>query len=124
MEDNVMEITRQQYEFALMRIEELLPIVDDQTPANDRNAIELILLSEIVIEYESIHYPIGKPSIAELIDLALEERKMTQKELAKEVGVSPSRINDFITGRAEPSLKIAKRICLTLGITASAMLGL
>lgn len=124
MEDNVMEITRQQYEFALMRIEELLPIVDDQTPANDRNAIELILLSEIVIEYESIHYPIGKPSIAELIDLALEERKMTQKELAKEIGVSPSRINDFITGRAEPSLKIAKRICLTLGITASAMLGL
>lgn len=119
-----MEITRQQYEFALMRIEELLPIVDDQTPANDRNAIELILLSEIVIEYESIHYPIGKPSIAELIDLALEERKMTQKELAKEIGVSPSRINDFITGRAEPSLKIAKRICLTLGITASAMLGL
>lgn len=56
--------------------------------------------------------------------LALEERKMTQKDLAKEIGVSPSRINDFITGRAEPSLRIAKRLCLTLGITASAMMGL
>ena len=41
-----------------------------------------------------------------------------------QIGVSPSRINDFITGRAEPSLKIAKRLCLCLGITASAMLGL
>lgn len=119
-----MEITRQQYEYALERIEELLPTVDDQTPVNDRNAVELALLSEVVIEYESLHFPIAKPTIAELIDLALEERKMTQRELAKEIGVSPSRINDFITGRAEPSLKIAKRICVTLGINASAMLGL
>lgn len=119
-----MEIKRQQYEYALERIEELLPTVDDQTPVNDRNSIELALLSEVVIEYESLHFPIDKPTIAELIDLALEERKMTQRELAKEIGVSPSRINDFITGRAEPSLKIAKRICVTLGITASAMLGL
>lgn len=119
-----MKITRQQYEYALERIEELLPTVDDQTPVNDRNVVELALLSEVVIEYESLHFPIAKPTIAELIDLALEERKMTQRELAKEIGVSPSRINDFITGRAEPSLKIAKRICVTLGITASAMLGL
>ena len=119
-----MEITRQQYEFALARIEELLPIVDDQTAVTDRNAVELVLLSDIVIEYESIHFPIEKPTIAELMELALEERKMTQGELAREIGVSPSRINDFMTGRAEPSLKIAKRICLTLGITASAMLGL
>ena len=119
-----MEITRQQYEFALARIEELLPLVDDQVAADDRNAVELALLSEFVIEYESLHFPIEKPTIAELIDLALEEKKMTQKELAKEIGVSPSRINDFITGRAEPSLRIAKRLCLTLGITASAMMGL
>lgn len=119
-----MEITRQQYEFALARIEELLPLVDDQVASDDRNAVELALLSEFVIEYESLHFPIEKPTIAELIDLALEEKKMTQKELAKEIGVSPSRINDFITGRAEPSLKIAKRLCLCLGITASAMLGL
>ena len=119
-----MEITRQQYEFALARIEELLPIVDDQTAVTDRNAVELVLLSDIVIEYESIHFPIEKPTIAELMEPALEERKMTQRELAREIGVSPSRINDFMTGRAEPSLKIAKRICLTLGITASAMLGL
>ncbi len=51
-------------------------------------------------------------------------RQMTQKDLAKEIGVSPSRINDFITGRAEPSLKFARRLCVSLGITASAMLGL
>ena len=119
-----MKITAQQYEFALSRIEELLPVVNEQTSVSDRNAVELALLSEIVIEYETVNFLIEKPSIAELIDLALEERQMTQKDLAKEIGVSPSRINDFITGRAEPSLKIAKRLCVSLGITASAMLGL
>lgn len=119
-----MLITKQQYEYALMRIEELLPIVNDQVGTSDRNAVELALLSEIVIEYETLNFPIEKPTISELIDLALEERNMTQKDLAKEIGVSPSRINDFISGRAEPSLKIAKRLCLSLGITASAMLGI
>ena len=44
-------------------------------------------------------------------------------ELAKEIGVSPSRVNDYVNGRSVPSLEIAKRLCLSLGITASAMLG-
>ena len=37
-------ITKEQYEFALNRIEELLPLVTDETPSNDKNAIELTLM--------------------------------------------------------------------------------
>ena len=59
--------TKEQYNFALQRIEELLPLVDDNTPSNDRNAVELTLMSDTVIEYEKEHYPIGKPTVAELI---------------------------------------------------------
>jgi len=117
------QITKEQYEFALERIEELLPLVNDDTPANDRNAIELSLMSDIVIEYENEHYPIEKPTVAELIELSLEEKEMTQKQLAVLIGVSPSRINDYVSGRAEPTLKIAKLLCQALGITPAAMLG-
>ena len=117
------QITKEQYEFALTRIEELLPLVNDDTPANDRNAIELTLMSDIVIEYEKEHYPIEKPTVAELIELSLEEKKMTQKQLAVLIGVSPSRINDYVSGRAEPTLKIARLLCQALGITPAAMLG-
>lgn len=116
-------ITKEQYEFALVRIEELLPLVTDETPANDRNAVELTLMSGIVIEYEKEHYPIEKPTVAELIELSLEEKEMTQKQLAILIGVSPSRINDYVNGRAEPTLKIARMLCQTLGITPAAMLG-
>jgi len=117
-----MKITKEQYEFALARIEELLPVIDDNTPANDRSAIELSLVSDVVIEYEKAHYPIAKPAIPELIELYLEEKGMTQKQLAIEIGVSPSRINDYISGRSEPTLKNAGLLCKVLHIPPSTML--
>ncbi len=60
---------------------------------------------------------------AQLIELSLEEKNMSQKQLAAEIDVSPSRISDYLSGRAEPTLKIARRLCATLGITPAAMLG-
>ena len=117
-------ITKEQYEFALVRVEELLPMVDDNTPTNDKNAMELSLMSEIVIAYEKEYYPIKKPTVSELIELSLEEKRMTQKQLAYEIGLSPSRINDYISGRSEPTLKNAGLLCRILNIPAAAMLGL
>ncbi len=119
-----MDMSRQQYEYALNRIEELLPFVTDETPASDRNAIELAIVSDVVEAYEKLHYPIAKPTIGELISLSIEEKGMTQKQLAKELGVSPSRVSDYITGRAEPTLRIARALCVILGIAPSAMLGM
>ena len=52
-------ITKDRYEFALARIEELLPIVDDNTPANDPNAVELTMMSNLVIDYEMTTIPWG-----------------------------------------------------------------
>ena len=117
------KITKEQYEFALARIEELLPLVEDNTPANDRNAIELTMMSDVVIDYEKEHFPISKPTVAQLIQLSLEEKNMSQKQLAQEIGISQSRISDYVSGRAEPTLKIARLLCMTLGITPAAMLG-
>ena len=107
-----------------MRIEELLPLVTDETPASDKNAVELAIVSDIVESYEKLHFPIAKPTIGELISLSIEEKGMTQKQLAEKLGVSPSRVSDYISGRAEPTLRIARAICLILGITPAAMLGI
>ena len=118
------KITKEQYEFALERVEELLPLVDGNTPVNDKKAVELTMMSDIVIAYEKEHYPIEKPTVAELIELSLEEKGMTQKQLAQEIGISPSRVNDYISGRSEPTLKVARLLCQILNIQPSAMLGL
>jgi HTH-type transcriptional regulator/antitoxin HigA len=116
------KITKEQYEFALAKVEELLSSVDEGTPANDKMALELSVMSDIVIAYEKAHYPIEKPTVSELIELALEEKGITQRELASSIGVSPSRVNDYIAGRSEPTLKIARLLCMVLNISPEAML--
>ena len=53
-----MKISKEEYEAALKRIDELLPLVTDDTPDSDPNLIELLKVSNIVEEYEDVHYPI------------------------------------------------------------------
>ena len=118
-----MKVSKEQYEFAQNKVEELLPLVSDEMSANDPLAVELALMSDIVIAYEKEHFPIEKPTVAELIELMLAEKGMTQKQLAVQIGVSPSRISDYISGRAEPTLKIARLLCQILNIQPAAMLG-
>jgi HTH-type transcriptional regulator/antitoxin HigA len=50
------------YKMALERIEELLPMVSDETPTYDPKAIELKSMSDLVIEYEEANFPIGNTS--------------------------------------------------------------
>lgn len=116
-------ISKEQYEYALGRIEELLPVVDGYD-VKQKEAVELSVLSDVVIEYEKEYFPIEKPTVAELISCGLTDKKMTQKELATALGVSPSRVSDFVSGRSEPSLKQACLICRCLGIQPAAMLGM
>lgn len=52
-----------QYNAALTRIEELLKVVSDSTPADSQDSIELVLLSNLVASYEDEHYPFKKPSL-------------------------------------------------------------
>jgi HTH-type transcriptional regulator/antitoxin HigA len=49
-------------------------------------------------------------------------KQNAQKELAGYIGVSPSRINDYIAGRSEPTLKVARLLCMELNIAPAAML--
>ncbi len=64
-----MKATKEQYEFALYRVEELLPLMSDEMSANHPMVIELTLMSDVVIAYEIENFPIEKPGIAELIEL-------------------------------------------------------
>ncbi len=57
----------EQYNWAVARVEQLLPLVTDDTPRNDPNSIELDLLSNLVADYSDEHYAIGKPSTLHII---------------------------------------------------------
>ena len=52
------KISKEQYENALARVEELLPLVGEEMSANDPLSMELALVSEMVIAYEKMNDPI------------------------------------------------------------------
>lgn len=118
-----MEITNEKYEYAQARIDALLSQITENTPMDDPLMMELMIVTDIVEEYEEVHYQIPVPTLGEIILDALDTAGMTSKQLAEKIGVSPSRISDYIHNRCEPTLRIASQLCQILGITPAEMLG-
>ena len=56
-----------QYNAILKRIDQLLEVVDDNTPEDNPEYIELMLLTDLVESYEDEHYPIEKPPLDEVV---------------------------------------------------------
>ena len=56
-----------------------------------------------------------------LID-ALEQRTITQAELAEKIGVSQSMISHYVSGRKLPALDTLSRICTVLDLDANEIL--
>lgn len=114
---------RVQYEWALKIVKELLPLVKDDTPLDNPNSIELELLSNLVADYSEEHFALGEPTLIDVLKLRMYEMGLNQKSLAKLVGVSPSRLSDYISGKCEPTLKVAREISWKLNIDANIVLG-
>jgi HTH-type transcriptional regulator/antitoxin HigA len=53
-------ISEEQYTSAMQRIDELLKVVNDDTPEHNEEFIELKALSDLVADYEDKYYPIRK----------------------------------------------------------------
>jgi HTH-type transcriptional regulator/antitoxin HigA len=111
------------YRAAMKRIEELLPLVNDNTPVDDPNYLELDMISDMVEEYEDVHYPIGKPTLIDVIKLRLYEMGITQSKLAEMLGLSNARVSEILNGKSEPSLKIGREISRQLNIDPAVVLG-
>ena len=112
-----------QYERIIERIEELLKLVDNDTPLTDKNMVELELLSLLVVEYEEKNYPIEPPTLIEMVQERMSEMKLSQKEVAELLGISPPRISEYLNGKSEPTLKVARLMHQKLDIDAEILLG-
>ena len=112
-----------QYNWAVNRVDELLPLVDDNTPLDDPNSIELELLSNMVADYSDVHFSLGEPALADVIKLRMYELGLNQFKLSELLEISPSRVSEYLTGKSEPTLPVARNISRKLNINASVVLG-
>lgn len=115
--------TETQYQAALKRVEHLALSLPEDTPADDPRMIEMTLLGNLVADYDEEHYPIGEPSLIDIIKLRMYEMGLTQSALSKLLGINPSRISEFLSGKREPTLPQARRISRELRIDPAIVLG-
>lgn len=115
--------TEKEYLAITNRIEELLEVSENIENENSDGFIELNLLSDWVADYEEENFPIEMPSLIEVIKLRMAEMGINQKELSALLGISTSRVSEYLTGKSEPTLKIAREISKKLDIDAEIVLG-
>jgi len=115
--------TEKQYQGACERIEELLKVVGNETLSDNKDYIELDLLSDLVADYEEEYHPITSPTLVEIIKLRMYEMNLTQLKLSELLGISPSRVSEYLSGKSEPTLKVARELSKKLNIDANIVLG-
>ena len=115
-------ISEKQHDEYLLRIEELLKVVSNSTPADDLRNIELGKISDLVADYQEEYFPIGIPSLIDVIKLRMEEKGLKQKDLAELLGTTTSRISEYIRGKREITLHMAKQLHKKLDIDAEIIL--
>lgn len=111
-------ITKKEYIDANLELENLLKEMDSGKNVDDR----LVEVSNIIEEYEEANYPIGLPSLLEVIELRMFEMKLKQKDLAVLLGTTASRISEIFKGKRNISLSIAKSLHKKLNIDSDIIL--
>lgn len=115
--------TEKEYRAIVERMEELLQDPDNIENQDANGYVELNVLSDLVADYEESNYPVKRPSLAEVVKIRMAEMGLNQKRLSELLGVSTSRVSEYLNGKSEPTLKVARDISVKLGIDASIVLG-
>ena len=116
---------RKEYDVIMTRFDDLALSIAGNAP-QDENApvyIEMKLLADLIELYEKEHFSIAPPTFIETLKLRIEEMSLTQVNVAKLIGVSPSRVSEYLSGKSEPTLQVARAISKELKIDANIILG-
>ncbi|MEQ8474424.1 MAG: helix-turn-helix domain-containing protein [Marinoscillum sp.] len=115
-------ISQQEYKKHLTRIDELLQVVGNDTPLTDPAFIELNELSDLVADYEEVYHPVSKPGLIDVIRLRMTEMELNQKQLADLLETPTSRISEYLKGKRDITLDVARRLHQRLNIDADIIL--
>ena len=112
-----------QYAWAEQRVEQLLPLIREDMPTDDPTYIEFVLLSGLVADYSEEHYAVGEPALVDVIKLRMEEKDLSENDLATMLGISVAEVTNILLGTTEPTLKVARVISKGLDIDPDIVLG-
>src|SRR5581483_121492 len=122
MKTNEIEIKAVKTEKDYKRTMKIIDSLWDCQPGS-KEASLLEVLSILIEEYESKHYPIGEPDPIEAIKFRMEHMHLSKKDLAKYLG-GENRVSEILNRKRPLTLKMIKALCQNLQIPAAALLSL
>lgn len=115
-------MTTIQYNQKSIRLEELLVRLTEEGVLSKLLMKELDLISDEIANYEEHNYAFKAESLKEMIELRMYQRKLKQKDLAKILGTTPSRISELLNGKRNLTIDLAKGLYKKLNIDADLIL--
>lgn len=108
--------TKKDHEAALKAIEKLMA-AKRNTPEGDR----LDVLVTLVQAYEARHFPLDAPDPVAAIELVMEQRNLTAKDLVPYIG-QRNRVYEILNHRRPLTMAMAWKLHVGLGIPAESLL--
>ena len=119
-------ISKLEFEAAQSRMNLLLELVTKKggfEKLTKKEADELARLTEVVHDFEILHYKIEMPqTVKGLIELKMFEKKLKQKELAKLLNVTDTKLSEIMHNKRKPSVSFLKAMNQLLDIDGNLLL--
>lgn len=121
-----METTKKQFELAESKMNELLAIATNKGGFDNltkKQLSELNKYTQIVNAYEDMHYKIPMPQTLQgLIELTMYENKLKQKELAKMLHTTDTKLSEIMHNKRKPNIDFLKSMHKVFNIDANLLL--
>lgn len=115
-------MNKKEYLTASKRMEELISVLTLKGKLNKRLQQELDEISDSIADYEESNYPFKPENLKEMIELRMYQRKLKQKDVARLLGTTPSRVSEILNGKRQLTLELAKGLYKKLNIDAEMIL--
>jgi HTH-type transcriptional regulator/antitoxin HigA len=107
--------TKRDYQAALKRVEQLW-----HAAAGSIEADALDILSLIIADYETRHFPIADPDPIQFLEYVIESRGLTRKDLEAYIG-SRARVAEVMNRSRALTLEMIRRLSDGLGLPADVL---
>ena len=110
--------TKSDYKSALAKVSKLVGS-DPKTGTSDGDRLEV--LSILIEDYESKHFPINSPNPIDAIQFRMEQNNLSVKDLVPLIGNS-NRVYEVLNGKRPLTLNMIRKITEELGIPAKVLI--
>lgn len=114
--------TRKQYQEALRKIEELMVKVENNHSYDNPDFVMMDRLSDLVAQFEDEHFHIEIPSLIDVIKLRMYEMGLKQSDLAKKLDIPKTRISEYLRGKRDITMDVARKLHQQLDIDGDIIL--